>query len=255
MGRELRRLLIDPSRLIALPSGAKRLALQRAEHHYLARVLRLRPGDPVELIDGVGGLWRAVLADGSWLERVGALDRCTAVPAPALTLALGLPRREVELVWRMATELGIDRLQPLQAQRSPVERQPPQERWQAVLREACEQCERLWLPQLEPPVEAAKWLGSPGPGLRLLATTRRPGLPRLEQLLAPSKAEPVDAVLLAVGPEGGWSPGEEEQAIAAGWQPLSLGDTILRSPTAAVAAASRLCAWRLGRSAGGDACG
>lgn len=252
MGRELRRLLIDPTRLGALASGAERLPLQREEHHYLARVLRLRPGDPVALIDGIGGLWQAVLADGGGLERVEAVERCTAAPSPLLTLALGLPRREVELVWRMATELGIDRLRPLQAQRSPVERQPPRERWQAVLREACEQCERLWLPQLEPLVEAATWLGSPGPGLRLLATTRRSGLPRLEQLLPPSKAEPVEAVLLAVGPEGGWSPREEEQAIAAGWQPLSLGATILRSPTAAVAAASRLCAWRQGRSAGGD---
>lgn len=250
MGRELRRLLIDPTRLDGARHGGGRLPLQPAERHYLARVLRLRPGDPVALVDGAGGLWQAVLADGDGLELGAAVQPCTAAPSPALTLALGLPRREVELVWRMATELGIDRLQPLQAQRSSAERQPPQERWQAVLREACEQCERLWLPQLEPLVQAATWLGNPGPGLRLLATTRRPGLPQLEQRLAHADVEPTDAVLLAVGPEGGWSPSEEELAIAAGWQPLSLGETILRSPTAAVAAASRLCAWRQRRTGG-----
>lgn len=249
MGRELRRLLIDPDRLLVALEAPGQLALQPAEHHYLARVLRLRPGDPVALIDGLGGLWQAALAAGPWLEHLQALDRAAAPPTPALTLALALPRREVELVWRMATELGIDRLQPLRGQRSPGECRPAPERWQAVLREACEQCERLWLPSLEPLQEALLWLGSPAPALRLLATTRRPGLPLLERALAQADSEPDHSggVVLAVGPEGGWSPAEEERAIAAGWRAVSLGDTILRCPTAAVVAAARLCAWRQGR--------
>lgn len=245
MVRELRRLLMAPERLNG-PEGEGRLALQPAEQHYLMRVLRLRRGDGVALIDGAGGLWEALLGDGAWLERLQIVTRAEAPATPSLTLALALPRREVELVWRMATELGIDRLQPLSSERTQPERQPPMERWQTVLREACEQCERLWLPALEPLETASGWLQQPRPGLALLATTRRQGLPALEQALEQvSRKERWDAgVTLAIGAEGGWSPTEEEQAIGAGWLPVSLGETILRSPTAAIAGAARLCAWR-----------
>jgi 16S rRNA (uracil1498-N3)-methyltransferase len=88
--------------------------------------------------------------------------------------------------------------------------------------------------------------------LRLLATTRRPGLPLLEQLLP----QPADApgtgsvssgsVAVAIGPEGGWTPEEEQAAEAAGWQPVGLGAAILRTSTAAVSAAALLAAWRRG---------
>jgi 16S rRNA (uracil1498-N3)-methyltransferase len=249
MARELRRLLIGPERLAAALRADGGVTLQPEESHYLGRVLRLRSGDPVAVIDGCGSHWQACLGDGGRLE---ALQRCGAPeprPHPGLTLALALPRREVELVWRMACELGIDRLQTLRAQRSPVmERQPQQKRWQAVLREATEQCERLWIPQLEPIERTEAWFSHPaGEALSLLATTRHEGLPELEGALGRSgRAEggPTE-IRLAIGPEGGWSPDEERIAEAAGWQPVSLGSTILRSSTAAVAACSRLVAWRL----------
>lgn len=255
MARERRRLLIQPQRLAA--SAVARLPLEAQEEHYLTRVLRLRPGDPVALIDGCGGLWGAQLGRGAWLERLQAEPGEPARAAPPLTLALGLPRRDVELVWRMATELGIDRLQPLQAERSQSAAQPPLERWRAIVREATEQCERLWLPQLEDTSAALAWLQQGRSGITLLATTRREDLPSLEQALSEAVApagtkgaagEPSLAeIALAIGPEGGWSRQEEAGAEACGWRPISLGSSILRSSTAAVAAASRLCAWRAGR--------
>jgi 16S rRNA U1498 N3-methylase RsmE len=347
MARERRRLLIPATRLTQAASGVDPqtpgalLTLEPAERHYLQRVLRLRQGDQVALVDGQGGLWTARLEEGSLLrleQPLAAPLRRAPAPTPPLELALALPRRDVELVWRMATELGIDRLRPLRAARCVVPGQPPLERWNSVITEACEQCERLWRPELLAPVEALPWLaetqslpwspraeagagvlqglgaqslgaqgagpqdrgpqgappddsglqdirpqrgeprdGSPHdpgpqdrdpqgdereddrlrvapslPGPRLFATTRDGSLPSLASALAEASVtaphNPHGAVTVAIGPEGGWTAEEQAAALDAGWRAVSLGPLILRSSTAAVAAAALLTAWRQGGS-------
>ncbi|AFY27868.1 16S rRNA (uracil(1498)-N(3))-methyltransferase [Cyanobium gracile] len=264
MGRELRRLLISPDRIAALAAGGPelaRLALEPQERHYLERVLRYRPGDRLALVDGIGGLWTAVLDPERRLQLEqdpGAPLLREAPPGPPLELAMAVPRREADLVWRMATELGADRLQPLLAERGAPGERCPIERWQGIVREATEQCERLWHPVLESPGPAGEWLARPAAGIALLATTRREGLPLCSQRLreladrvekGASEADPTAGLRLAIGPEGGWSPQEEERAEAAGWQPVSLGPTILRTATAAVAGLALLADWRALRSA------
>jgi 16S rRNA (uracil1498-N3)-methyltransferase len=253
MSRELRRLLIEPGRL---SSGGPTLALTQPERHYLERVLRFRPGDRLAVVDGAGHLWTALLAEfgGLRLEQQPAAPLCSeGRPSPELELAMAVPKREAELVWRMASELGADRLQPLLAQRGVPGASAPLERWRSVVREAIEQCERLWQPVLLEPVEAQAWLAQgPRAGesswVGLLATTRRDGLPPLPQALhaavALARGGQLGRVSLAIGPEGGWSEGEERLAQAAGWIPVSLGAPILRTPTAAVAGTAALCSWR-----------
>ena len=261
MARELRRLLIVPDRLAQAGQGADgafagpRVPLLERERHYLARVLRLRPSDRVAVVDGCGSLWSAVIEAGDALvleqSLLAPLEHQPAAQ-PRLELALALPRRDVELVWRMATELGIDRLQPLAAHRCVERGEAPLERWRSLVAEASEQCERLWMPVLEQPRQALAWLGEgPGPAApavasprrRFLATTRKENLQLLPQALG-SLAPGGEAVTVAVGPEGGWSPEEEGAAAEAGWCPVSLGPLILRSGTAAVAAAVQLASWR-----------
>lgn len=272
MGRELRRLLIAPERINGLAASAAAgplLALESQERHYLERVLRYRPGDRLALVDGGGRLWTAVLETRQCLrlEQAASAPLQWQEPArPQLLLAMAVPKREADLVWRMATELGADRLQPLLAQRGAPGERCPLERWRGIVREASEQCERLWQPSLEAPQQAGAFLARPVNGLALFATTRRPELPLCSQLLeATAAASPqagtaglpqagdgvaVDATLrLAIGPEGGWSPEEEERAIAAGWRPVSLGPSILRTSTAAVCGLSLLADWRALRSA------
>jgi 16S rRNA (uracil1498-N3)-methyltransferase len=250
MSRELRRLLIDPGRLAEADQG--RVELLPQERHYLSRVLRYRDGDRLAVLDGAGQLWSARLVGSGGLQLEQPLERpLTQEPRPAtqLELALALPKQEVELVWRMATELGADRLMPLLGQRSVRQGTPPLERWGAVLREASEQCERLWLPRLEPLQQAAEWLGRPPQGLGLLATTRREGLPLPMELLAELRgAMAPGCISLAIGPEGGWSEAEEQVALAAGWRQVNLAGAILRSGTAAVAGMAQLAAWRLSSS-------
>ncbi len=255
MSRELRRLLIPPERL---RGGGPALALTPPERHYLERVLRFRSGDRLAVVDGAGHLWTARLAEAGELR----LEQSPAAPLaredaprPQLELAMAVPKREAELVWRMASELGADRLQPLLAQRGVAGVSPPLERWRSVVREAIEQCERLWQPVVLEPEAAAGWLArGPGGGeplgVGLLATTRREGLaPLLEALaaavgLARTRGSEPTRISLAIGPEGGWSEGEERQALENGWIPVSLGSPILRTSTAAVAGTAALCSWR-----------
>jgi len=315
--RELRRLLIEPGRLAraaAQPpdSSAAEVAasgqaaapgcegalpilrLEDGESRYLTRVLRYGPGDRFAVVDGAGQLWSALLTDRSSARLEQPLAAPLAVeplPSPLLELAVAVPRRDFDTVLRMSCELGVDRLQPLLAERGVrgAETGGPGrwERWQAIVREACEQCERLWLPQLLEPMAAAAWFQNPAspssaaarsePGQRCwLATTRAADLPLLSELLG-SGALPAGTELrgvaelgggavqrtglelggaqapgahcvgiarLAIGPEGGWTPAEEQVAVDAGWQPASLGPTILRTSTAAVAGLSLLSAWR-----------
>jgi 16S rRNA (uracil1498-N3)-methyltransferase len=269
VAREWRRLLVPPERLAAAAASAidaagagAVLALEPPELHYLRRVLRLRPAERFALVDGAGHLWSATLAaDTALLEQ--PLQRpllAEPPPRPALQLAVALPRQDADVLLRMACELGIDRLSPLRAERSAAAAPLRPQRQAAILREALEQCERLWLPRLDAPQPAAAVLaagpepgpqpGAEGPVLRLLATTRREGLQPLERRLRavellPQQLPPAQ-VVVAIGPEGGWSPEEEQVAAAAGWQPVGLGATILRTSTAAVAAAALLAAWRRG---------
>jgi 16S rRNA (uracil1498-N3)-methyltransferase len=247
MAREARRLLIAPTRLAGLGAD-RRLPLEPAEAHYLRRVLRQRAGARLELVDGRGSLWSAVLEPDQRLRLEQPPDRPLRhepPPRPPLRLALALPRRDTELVWRMACELGADQLQPLLAAHGVVSGRLPMERWQAVLREATEQCERLWLPALSEAVAAEAWLTAAPPGPGLIALTRRPGLPHLaEWLAAEGSLCPDQPLSLAIGPEGGWSEAEEQAARRAGWRPVSLGSTILRCSTAAVAGMALLAARR-----------
>jgi len=254
MARELRRLLIPPGRLEA---AAARIGLEQAgwlvelepeESHYVARVLRFRHGDRLALIDGEGQLWTATLEQPAMLKLEQPLEQPlerAGRPAPTITLAMAVPKRDAELAWRMATELGASQLQPLLASRGVVRGALPVERWRSIVREATEQCERLWLPGLAEPVEAMGWFKARPPGPALLATTRHERLPTLTELLPdlhhqdrlPNLSDQSPEELrLAIGPEGGWSTEEEAAALAAGWQPVSLGSAILRTSTAAVAA-------------------
>ncbi|MEB3305295.1 MAG: 16S rRNA (uracil(1498)-N(3))-methyltransferase [Cyanobacteriota bacterium] len=249
MVREQRRLLIAPHRL------APEVELTATEAHYLTRVLRLAAGQGCEVVDGEGRRWSALLEgkDRLRLEQPLAqpLEHQSA-PSPALALAVALPRQDSELIWRMATELGIDRLQPLQAERCVGRGRWPQERWQAIVKEAVEQCERLHRPELAAPKEAQDWFASPMEGVKLLASSRgtdRPLLPHwLEKMPSPS----AESVWVAIGPEGGWTPGEEEAAQSQGWILVSAGPTILRTSTAAVAVAAWLAGWRSQLSSSSD---
>ena len=243
---ERRRLLID-SRRLQSADDRRRFVLEDHESRYLRRVLRLKQGAQVDVIDGQGHLWVARLLDGHQLElcsEIEAPSQTVISPRPKLGLAIALIRRGMDDVIRMACELGVDRLQPLNCQRSVPQAEHRPERWGSILQEAVEQCERLWAPELHDVCPCAGWWDTPGPNdLHLIAVARELESPRLSELLA-TQASVDGAIWLSIGPEGGWSVQELAAAQAAGWISVSLGDTILRSSTAAVVGVSSLSNWR-----------
>lgn len=213
MARERRRLLIPADRL------AQEVALTAAEAHYLTRVLRLGVGGGCDVVDGAGRRWSALLVGSERLRlEQPLLQPLEQQPRkePPLVLAVALPRQEVEIIWRMATELGIDHLQPLEAERCVGPRRCPTQRWQAILREATEQCEQLWLPELGALQSADSWFRRPLPdpesapagqtSLQLLASSRGDRLPHWQEILPQRRSgelpPSLSRVCVAIGPEG-----------------------------------------------------
>ncbi|MBM5783505.1 MAG: 16S rRNA (uracil(1498)-N(3))-methyltransferase [Cyanobacteria bacterium K_DeepCast_35m_m1_288] len=253
MARERRRVLIRPARLREMDAQGC-LALSPEHSRYLRKVLRYAPGDCFAVVDGAGHLWDAELLDQNQARLLQPLEQPLlheTPPSPALVLVAAVVKRDFELVVRMAVELGVERLVPIACERTAVLGQLRPERWHTIAEEAAEQCERLWLLQIDPPTPLWQLLrleppASPAAVVRLWATTRQEGLPGLSQALqnAAEAGQSLQEVWLACGPEGGWSPAEEEQAAAAGWISVQLGSTILRSSTACVAGAAVLSQWR-----------
>jgi 16S rRNA (uracil1498-N3)-methyltransferase len=212
---------------LALPSGA-------ARH---VQVLRLQPGDALTLFDGRGGEYDAAIEHMGRSEvrvQVQGHRDVECEPAVAVHLALGMPANErMDWLVEKATELGVASIQPLLAERSVLrlagERaQKKQAHWQGVAIAACEQCGRNRVPVVHPVQPLATWLaGQAQPGLVL---SLRPGTRPLAALAHGA------AVTLLSGPEGGLSPGEENEALLRGWMPVQLGPRVLRAETAPLAA-------------------
>jgi 16S rRNA (uracil1498-N3)-methyltransferase len=215
-------LLVTPDDLDA--DGA--IPLDDATAHHLRRVLRVRTGERVSVTDGAGR-WRlgTVVVDGSGLTVMAGSDVVSAAPREQLvTIATAMPKGD-RLDWlvQKVTELGVDRLVLLHCDRSVVRwkddrRDGQLARLQRIADEACRQSRRVWRLRLDGPVDAAAVLAAyvvAEPGGRPLTASDR---------------------AVAVGPEGGWS--DRELLLAR--DRASLGDTILRTETAAISAAT-LC--------------
>lgn len=211
-------------------------------YNHLVRVLRLSPGDDIELLDGQGLCC---------LCRIEALTK-KVVQLRVITrnqeqeqvfpvrLMQGLPKGEkMDLILQKGTELGITRFTPLLSGRSvpqldATRRDHRRQRWLKIVEEAARQCRRPLLPLIDDPVAYEDALAAEGE-LKLLLWEERCS-PLAQALPA---AVPCSAVVL-VGPEGGLTEAEVAQAQSAGFVPVSLGPRILRTETAGFTVAAIL---------------
>ena len=201
-------------------------ALTDEDRHHLARVLRLRDGDSLTIGDGLG---RWCPARFGFDLRING--EVVEVPAPSRAVTVGfalIKGGRPELVVQKLTELGVDRILPLAAERSVVRWDEAKvasqhERMVRVAREAGMQSRRVRLPEVAPvaPVVSLFDAAMAQPGGEVLGA---------------------DVDVLLVGPEGGWTPEELQER-----RQVSLGSTILRAETAAIAAGVLLVALRDGR--------
>lgn len=199
------------------------------DHHHLARVLRVRPGDLLTVSDGAGR-WRRCRF-GPDLEPDGDIV-CEAVPEPPIRIGFALVKGErPELVVQKLTELGVDRITPFTAARSVVRWDADRagrnvERLRRVAREAAMQSRRAWLPQVDEVTDFVSLMAAPG-----VSVAERGAAP-------PSLERPT----ILIGPEGGWAPEERRQMAHL----VGLGAPVLRAETAALTAAALLGALREG---------
>ena len=214
------------------------LVLDAEQSRRLAAVMRLRPGHEVRLFSGDGREWAATAAAASRRAVTLAVEGVARQEAPLpLALELWCPVvRPARFEWALekAVEAGADVIQPIVCDHSARGDASPakNDRWERLLVEAAEQSGRLWLPVLAPSANFSDLVGR----LRTpLVVAHREWTP-LSQLspLLPAQGR----LAVAVGPEGGFSPAEIASARAAGALFLKLGPHILRTETAAVAAAA-----------------
>lgn len=211
------------------------------QQHYLTRVLRLKAGDRFVALDGQGQGWNAQMvgtAEALLLESVG---RSREVPIPIMLVA-ALPKGSgFDEVVRQATELGVSHIQPVLSQRTLLNPSPQKlDRWRKIAQEAAEQSERMQVPTIGAPVPFVEAIASISASHRYLCAARGEAPSLLTQLVGDRPQ--ATSLCVAVGPEGGWSEAEIEAAIAAGYQPVSLGARILRAVTAPLAAIALMAA-------------
>lgn len=216
-----------------------RAVLRGAEHHHLARVLRARIGDRVWLFDEDGIRYRAQVVSSGPKESVLTVLEIRPAEAPATRITLApalLKAKTMDDVVLQATELGANRISPVESERS-VARSGERggkkiERWSRIARTAAKQSRIAHVPEIDAPVSLAEFLGSERPGKRMFLNEH--GGASLKSLRTAGGPPPAEAVIL-VGPEGGWSIDEERAIRDAGFEPFGLGRTILRAETASLA--------------------
>lgn len=228
----MQRVIVSPAQIVDTT-----LTLTPDQQHYLTRVLRLQARDRFLALDGQGHLWLASLATDetqATLTPIAEPTTTTAATAkPHITLAACLPKQGFDDVVRQVTELGVDQIVPLLSERTlPRPSAHKLQRWRRIATEAGEQSERLTVPTILEPTAWLTWLTQPSQAHRYLCVARPPCQPLLSVCLSSRPS----AVVIAVGPEGGWTEAEVTVAIANGYQLVTLGQQILRSVTAPIAA-------------------
>ena len=239
----LTRLFIDGE----LASGAT-LALPVGAAQHIARVLRLQPGDELQLFNGDGGEYEArvgLIARSSVSVLVGARHAASRESPLQVTLLQGIARGEkMDLILQKSTELGVTAIRPLTSLRSNVRlskdnMERKHEHWLGVIRSACEQSGRNTVPQLLTAMRLAEAMATLDQPLRLLLEPddSAQGLRQLVPLGSGAAASPI---VLLVGPEGGFDSTEIAAAHAAGFKSCRMGPRVLRTETAALAALAAL---------------
>jgi 16S rRNA (uracil1498-N3)-methyltransferase len=215
------------------------LELPEAAAHHAARVLRLRAGESVVLFDGRGGEYDAQLAmpgRGRVLAETGERRDVERESPLAVTLVQAISTSDrMDFTVQKAVELGVAAIHPVFSARSVVRLSGEREakklaHWRRIAIAACEQCGRNRIPEICEPVALDRYRAPAAAAMVLLS-------PAGTGRLADSARSPL---LLAAGPEAGFSMEEEQWLQRAGFVAARLGPRILRTETAALAALAAL---------------
>lgn len=223
---------------IDAPLSLGQHALPEAQAHYIGRVLRHAAGDAVQLFDGSGQEFLGELIEvGKKTVRVELRESFAGLAESPLAIHLGqgLSRGErMDWAIQKATELGATEITPIISERCEVRLKDERTdkrmaHWRQIAISACEQCGRSVLPLIHPPIALAGWLQQIEAELKLV----------LHPIAQPwASHAPPRSLAMLIGPEGGLTEAEVEQAQGAGFHAARLGPRVLRTETAPVVALS-----------------
>jgi 16S rRNA (uracil1498-N3)-methyltransferase len=210
--------------------------------HHLGRVLRAEAGQLYELSDGQSvwlGRIESVVRDRVEFALVEELPAWRS--AVDVTLLLAVVKFDAfEWAIEKATELGVNRIVPLAAARSEkallTAALKRAERWKKILVEASQQSRRVSVPTLEALTRPEQSFARQKEEVKLLLSERQ-DVPSMRTVLGDQRSS---SVVIAIGPEGGWTDAELESAAQSGFKKVSLGKMILRTETAVIAALASL---------------
>ena len=221
------------------PAPGDRLVLADRDSHHLLRVVRRRPGDLVELIDGSGRSWPAVVCESDDLAVVEVGEPRPGPARSGVTLYVGLlDSNRLDGLVEKASELGVDRMVVFVSQRA--KRVPEPDAWRRrrarlrrVTESAARQAGQGFLPSVDGLMGFEEALEEIPAGQGLLVDSRG-GSSLAHALVSPD----LRRACLLVGPEAGFSDAEVDLATGRGARVCGLGAATLRSETAALVAAT-----------------
>lgn len=228
----MQRITIEPTQI-----NADNLALTDEQQHYLSRVIRLKNGDRFQAIDGTGKLYLCQIATGTAeIIEITIADRHLD---RSIILICALPKgNNFDDIVRACTELGVTSIIPALSDRTLLQPSPQKlQRWRKIAQEAAEQSERMLIPTIAEPEPLKTIFGQlPTPSQKYLCEARGE-YPHLLNCLQSTQLNDIP-IVVAIGPEGGWTDPEIQLAIENDFQLVSLGRHILRTITAPIVALS-----------------
>lgn len=228
---QLQRLAIAPEQL-----QDHQIHLTSDQQHYLYDVLRLGHGDRFIAMNGQGQLWLAeLLPNATEAMMLKALSEQTELAMPMMLLAAPPKGNHFDQVVRSVTELGVSHIVPLISQRTLLKPSPNRiQRWRRIATEAAEQSHRQIIPKVLDPVSFQEGVTQDNnDGWQRYICTIEPSAPNFLHCLSQTLGrENQTGIAVMVGPEGGWTHTETQQAQMAGCQAVSLGQRTLRAVTA-----------------------
>ncbi len=225
------------------PDIAATSTLPEEESRHCVRVLRLAEGDEIEVIDGKGTLYRcriAIAHNKHCAVEILSQEHCMPHWGAKIELAVA-PTKNLDRIEWMAekcTEMGIDRITPLLCTHS--ERKVLKtDRLHKILVAAMKQSLKAQLPQLDELTPIKDVINEDFSGQRFIAYCDE-SLPREERKSLPQVYDPNKDAIVMIGPEGDFDPHEVEAALNAGFIPVTLGKSRLRTETAAMMAVAMM---------------
>lgn len=230
-----------------ISKGAFRMTGPEARH--VSRVMRIKPGETIEIFDGKGRKYLARLErfSGDFVagKIISALDPLESERRLTLCFAL-VSRAAMEDILGHGAEVGVARFQPMITSRTqnPSAGKWPEKinRWNRILLASCKQCGRAAVPDINRPVRFESLLNTDIPSL--IAWEKEKNVFPGEALGAALKKRPGrNDIRLFIGPEGGFTEAEVESAKSLGAVPFTFGKGILRTETAGIAASAIILNW------------